>query len=168
MDPTKPVSLVDVSTEPATLTLGETTYTLRRLRQRDYAKAQQHMRDQALNAALAKLRTTPLDDRVVAGVIADICNKPISQHELWQSVDGETYMLFRGLQPENGTPGPTFEQVLDLPPVDRLVLTRTLLWICGIAQPEGATADPSIATSGTPAVPSDGMKPCPSSAPNSK
>lgn len=139
------VSLVDVSDATATLRIEDTDYPMRKLGLGDYAKAQQRLRDRWTNTVLDKLRTVPVDDAVVAKALAETVSRPITVMDVWNDLEGETYLLYLALQ-VNGK-GPPLKYVSEeMPAVARRVLTEALLWACGMRAPDAETDRPLATT----------------------
>lgn len=155
LEETRGTALVDVSSEPATLTIDDKTYTLRRLTHGDYAAAQQWIRDRKIEAVL---RTTKgLSEEMRARTIAFVVTSTMSIMDIWNEFEGECFMLHRGLV-EDGKPIPLQFLLDKMDPGHRRTLTTVLLHICGLkADPTPPVADAHlIENTSTPSDPSNG------------
>lgn len=153
---TRGVSLSEVGSEPMTLTIGGTEYTLRPLDLGDYTATQQYIRGRQMDAVLAALARKSED--LQAKAIGVLASQPMTMTDLWKETDGESFMLHRALFKHD--PKMTVSYVLNkLPAIDRKIINEILLYVCGIAPLE--TSDEDAAESPSP-------KPCPSNGtPNS-
>lgn len=127
---TRGVSLSEVGSEPMTLTIEGTEYTLRPLELGDYAATQQYIRANKLNALLAVLANK--SEELQAKALAELASKPMTMIDLWKETDGETFMLHRALFKH--APKMTVSYVLNkLPAIDRRIMNKILMYVCGIA-----------------------------------
>jgi hypothetical protein len=128
-------ALLDLSNEPATLTVNGATYTIRRMTIGDDVAIQQQIRNARMKAYLDLLNTTQLDDAVVSDGLARIANQPISKHDILSDVLGEVGMLQRGVTHDG-------KAVTTLPPLDRRLISHMLLWMSQVPPKEGADTGP--------------------------
>ncbi len=128
-------TLLDLSNEPATLTVNGATYTIRRMTIGDDVKIQGQIRKARMQAYLDLMQTTPLDDAVVSDGLAKIANQPISKHDILSDVLGEVGMLQLGVTLDG-------KAITTLPAMDRRLITHMLLWMSQVPPKEGADTGP--------------------------
>ena len=135
------VTLADLSDEPSTLVIGEREIPLRRLKVGDFAAAEQHLMDMRLNTFIKKANTTPFSDTVVGQAMSSIICTPVGTTDPWASAAGESFLIQRMMQ-VNGA-GPSLKWVQDeMPPLERKLLTKMLLWAARIPQAQKERAAP--------------------------
>lgn len=155
-------TLLDLSNEPATLTVNGATYTIRRMTIGDDVAIQAQIRNARMKAYLDLMNTTPLDDVVVSDGLAKIANQAISKHDILSDVLGEAGMIQRGVTLDG-------KAVSTLPSFDRRLITHMLLWMSQFPPKEGADTGPfpdgSTVILSTPTVSgaSPGTTNCPTS-----
>ena len=125
------VSLMVMSDVEASFTLQGKEYLVRRLELADYAKGQQHIHDRRMNNILKVCMGQPMSDECVAMTLANVEKQTITIEDVWNDLDGETFLLFLALQ--------CGEQKYTLPQVRALRLPRVatvaiMLWACGIPE----------------------------------
>lgn len=128
-------TLLDLSNEPATLTVNGATYTIRRMTLGDDPIIEQRMRRARMQDYLDLLNTTPLDDVVLSDGLAKIANHNISKHDILADAQGEAEMIKLGVTLDG-------KAVTTLPAFDRRVVTHMLLWMSQFPPKEGAATGP--------------------------
>jgi hypothetical protein len=158
--------LLDLSNEPATLTIGETTYTIGRLTLADEQKIQKKMRDTRLQAVVDLFNVTPLSDEALSLSIAGVANHNIGKTDILADTIGEQGMIAAAVTVD-GKP------VTSLPSIDRRVLTHMLLWMSNYPPKKDAECGPFpdgsrvLLNTPTGTKVNSGTEKCPPSAPNS-
>lgn len=129
-------SLVDVSDEELSFTIGANAYKVRRLRLGDYAAAQQYKRSQRIGAVLQAFQGVPVDDKVVSGAVAEVAAGPVSIRDLLDDYESELFLLGRIITADGK---PIKSEILKdgLPAFDRRVMSALLVWAYGLPLPEG-------------------------------
>ena len=125
------VSLMVMSNVEATFELEDTTYQVKRLSLNDYSAGQQHIHDRRMNNIMKACLGQPMSDECVALTLANIEKQTITIEDVWNDLDGETFLLFLALQ--------CGDQKYTLPQVRALRLPRVatvaiMLWACGIPE----------------------------------
>lgn len=152
---TEAESLVDISTEPATITIDGVDFTLKRLRLGDYAAAQEFIRDRKIDAILRK--TGALSEDLRAKAIAEVLCRPMSLLDIWNEFEGECMMLHRGLL-RGGKLVPMTYIMEEMEPAHRKILTDVLLYISGLNDPLDGRAEAPVENTSTPSAPNSGDK----------
>lgn len=124
------VSILDVSSEPVTLTIGDTVYAVSALGPGDHAKAEVFMRDQRLAAFVRQTRNTPMTDDARGIAIGRIMCEPVLLNDLLLSYQSRLYMLWLSLKKK--TAGITLDQVHAMTEVTTSLLTTLMNKITGI------------------------------------
>lgn len=139
------MALVDMSSEPITIQLNGTTYTLPPLTMGDRAGVERFIIGVRFDEFLKKTRMVPLPDEVRAQAMANIMGGTVTQKEVLESDRGRLRMLYLSLK--RGGASLTWEQVQhQIPPVDVLTLTELMYHIALLSQKEDG-ADPLAAVS---------------------
>ncbi len=145
-------TLLDLSNEPATLTVNGATYTIKRLTLGDTEAAAQSLRKGRMKDYLDLLNVTPLSDELVADGLARIANAKITRFDLFSDAQGEVAMIRRAVMLDG-------KAVTDVPSLDRRLITHMLLWMTHTPSAEGADTGPfpdgSTVTLSTPIVTSE-------------
>lgn len=128
------VSILNVSSEPVTLTIGEQTYAVSPLGPGDYAKAEAYMRDTRLGAFLKQTRNTPMTDDARGIAIGRIMCEPVLLNDLLLSYQSRLYMLWLSLKKQ--TAGITLDQVHAMTEVTTSMLTNIMNTITRIGEDE--------------------------------
>lgn len=128
------VSILDVSSEPVTLTIGEHIYAVSPLGPGDYAKAEAYMRDQRLAGFLRQTRNTPMTDDARGIALGRIVCEPVLLNDLLLSYQSRLYMLWLSLKKQ--TAGITLDQVHAMTEVTTSMLTDIMNKITRIGEEE--------------------------------
>lgn len=155
------VSILNVSSEPVTLTIGDQTYAVSPLGPGDYAKAEAYMCDWRIARFLRQTKNTPMTDDARGIALGRIVCEPVLLNDLLLSYHSRLYMLWLSLKKQ--TTGITLEQVHAMTEVTTSMLTDIMNKITRIGEDEEtpgnvpfqpsadvaeASTPPSVATTG--------------------
>lgn len=139
--PSDAVALVDVSSEPVTLTIGEQTFAVSPLGPGDFAVAEAHLRDQRVDTVVRRTQNPNLMTYETRGIaVARTVCEPILINDLLLSYESRLYMLWLSLKKRQ--PQLTLAQVKVLPGVTVDILTELMSVVTGIHPAE--EEEPSV------------------------
>ena len=136
---TSACALVDISSDPATITIDGQEYTLRRMQLGDYAAAQAYIRRRRMEAGLEV--TKGMSEDIRARLLGEVLCRPMSLLDIWSEFEGECIMLHRGVL-KDGKQIPLEHVLTKMPPIERRFLVKVLLWVCGLPPVEEADDSP--------------------------
>jgi len=116
--------------QPATVSIGGIEVELSPLTPNDFARAEEHVKDNQRNQFLQKTRDKPLAPEVLAGTLAQIETTPVTLTDVLKSYDGQLYLVW--LSSRKAMPFEHFRTKLDA--VELVRLTNIVSRISGLLE----------------------------------
>lgn len=130
-------SLLDMSSEPVTLTVDGKTYEVSQLTVGDHAKAEAHLRNKRFQTLMDNTRGVPMTDESRGIAMARTLSEPILMDDLLLSLEGRAYMLWLSLS--KTSKAVTLDFVKNqIPAVTLKTLTTLMDYINRLSKPDDA------------------------------